>query len=326
MQPLYVQTPLVESTVIAKAAGNDRVYLKLENLQPSGSFKSRGIGNLCQKAYAKLPPGSTLHIYSSSGGNAGLAAASAASSLSCPATIVVPTTTSAVTISRIQDAGASVVVHGSVWDEADLFVREMVERDSTGVYCPPFDHEDIVDGNASMVRELKLQLDKKPGAIVCAVGGGGLLAGILHGLREVGWDDVPVVAVETVGAASFHASMTAGSLTTIPAITSIATSLGARRVSQTCFDLATTHPGAVHSVTVSDAEAVDGCVRFADDHRILVEPACGTVLSLAYHGKLREVVGDEGSVVLVVCGGSNVSVEMLARYQEQFVAAAELKN
>ncbi|BFZ62815.1 catabolic L-serine/threonine dehydratase [Saitoella coloradoensis] len=303
MQQLYIQTPLIESPTIAKAAGVGRVYLKLENLQVSSS--------LSFSVWTEFQ--TQTRITSSSGGNAGLAAAHAARSLGsgCTATIVVPSTIPLSMIQRIQDA-------------------DLVREDQTGgVYCPPFDHPDIVDGNATMVNELVEQLamggGEKPGAIVCAVGGGGLLSGILHGLREVGsgWEEVPVVAVETDGAASLHASLTAGNLVTIPAITSIATSLGAKRVSQTCFDLATAHVGSVKSVTVTDAEAVDGCVRFVNDQRMLVEPACGTVLSLAYGGRLREVVGEEGSVVLVVCGGSNVSMEMLGRYQERFGASLE---
>lgn len=74
-------------------------------------------------------------------------------------------------------------------------------------------------GHASLVQELKDSLDTKPDAIVLAVGGGGLLAGVVAGLRQVGWQDVPIIAAETRGAHSFHAALAAGRLVTLPDIT-----------------------------------------------------------------------------------------------------------
>lgn len=74
-------------------------------------------------------------------------------------------------------------------------------------------------GHASLVRELKDSLETKPDAILLAVGGGGLLAGVVAGLRQVGWQDVPIVAAETRGAHSFHAALAAGQLISLPDIT-----------------------------------------------------------------------------------------------------------
>lgn len=75
------------------------------------------------------------------------------------------------------------------------------------------------EGHTSIIRELKESLPAKPGAIALSVGGGGLLCGVVQGLREVGWGDVPVIAMETVGAHSFHAATTAGRLVSLPRIT-----------------------------------------------------------------------------------------------------------
>lgn len=74
-------------------------------------------------------------------------------------------------------------------------------------------------GHASLVQELKDSLETKPDAIVLAVGGGGLLAGVVAGLQQVGWPDVPIIAAETWGAHSFHAALEAGHLVTLPDIT-----------------------------------------------------------------------------------------------------------
>lgn len=83
-------------------------------------------------------------------------------------------------------------------------------------YVPLTPHR---EGNASLVRELKESLRTPPGAVVLAVGGGGLLAGVVAGLLEVGWQHVPIVAMETRGAHSFNAALQAGRLVTLPDIT-----------------------------------------------------------------------------------------------------------
>jgi L-serine/L-threonine ammonia-lyase len=115
----WIETPLLESSILSRAAGC-RIFLKLENLQPASSFKSRGIGNLILQQVAHHGHGSAepkpLHFFSSSGGNAGLAAVTAARSLGYPASVVVPETTDASFIAKIKAAGASdVIQHGSSW-------------------------------------------------------------------------------------------------------------------------------------------------------------------------------------------------------------------
>lgn len=84
---------------------------------------------------------------------------------------------------------------------------------------PPSPPTSSREGHSSIVKELKETMTEKPGAIVLAVGGGGLLCGVVQGLAEVGWRDVPVITMETIGAESFHASTKAGKLVTLPCIT-----------------------------------------------------------------------------------------------------------
>ena len=143
-----------------------------------------------------------------------------------------------------------------------------------------------------------------------AVGGGGLLCGVLEGLHRVGWADVPVLAVETEGAASFHASIVAGRSVTLDAIRSLATTLGARTVTPRLLEWATRHE--ILSRTVTDRQAVDGCRRFLDDHRVLVEPACGAALALCYD-RHPDLVA-RGPVLVEVCGGAGVNREFLEHW------------
>lgn len=120
----------------------------------------------------------------------------------------------------------------------------------------------------------------KPGAIVLSVGGGGLLCGVQRGLERHGWQDVRIIAVETEGAASFAAAQKAGKPVRLEAITSIATSLGALAV--THGTLTTKDSVVTESMVVSDKEAVRAMRKFADEERVLVEPACGAALAGVY--------------------------------------------
>ena len=294
-----------------------RIFLKLENLQPSGSFKSRAVGNLIRQALVTSHEPDRIHFYSSSGGNAGLACVTAARSLDRSATVVVPTSTKPSMIAKIRTAGASrVIQHGGSWAEADQFLRdEVLANDPHGVYVPPFDHDDVRYGASTIIEEL----EERPDAIVCSVGGGGLFSGIQLGLESRGWKDVSVLAMETEGAESLAMSLNEGKLVTLPAITSIATSLGAKRVAQTTFDLG--RRSNVRSVVLSDAEAAMGCWRLADDERLVVEPACGVSVAVCYDGRLKQLLPkltNESKVVVIVCGGSDITLEMLMGYRKQY--------
>ncbi|XP_067556792.1 serine dehydratase-like isoform X2 [Pseudorca crassidens] len=284
----HIVTPLLESWALSQVVGMP-VFLKYENVQPTGSFKIRGIGRFCQEVAKK----GCRHLVCSSGGNAGIAAAYAARKLGIPATIVLP-------------EGTSLQV---VWDEANLRAQELAKKDGW-VNIHPFDHPLIWEGHGSLVRELKAVLGTPPGALVLAVGGGGLLAGVSAGLAEVGWQHVPIIAMETQGAHCFNAAVKAGRLVTLPDITSVAKCLGARTVAAQA--LACTKEFKVFSEVVEDVEAVSAVQRFLDDERMLVEPACGAALAAIYSGLLGRLQAEgrlhpsPASVVVIVCGGNNI--------------------
>ncbi|XP_039188561.1 serine dehydratase-like [Crotalus tigris] len=308
-RPFHTETPLLESVALSQAAGT-KVYMKLENVQPTNSFKIRGIGYFCQQ----MSKEGCQHLVCSSGGNAGLAAAYAARELGVPATIVVPQSATESTIKRLEQYGANVEIFGKVWDDANE--RAMVLAKTDGwVNIHPFDHPLVWKGHSSIVKELKGALVTRPGAIVLSVGGGGLLAGVVSGLQEVGWSDVPIIAVETRGAESFNAAIQAGQLVTLPDITSVAKCLGAKTVAQRALDCTKECP--IISHVLEDVEAVEAVEQFLDDERMLVEPACGASLALLYSGYLQQLQ-KEGrlsqaleSIVLIVCGGSGISLRGL---------------
>ena len=292
---LHVQTPTVLSRPLSSLLGRD-VYLKLENCQPTGSFKLRGIGALCAEAAA----GGAKRFVSSSGGNAGLAAAYAGRELGIPTTVCVPEPTPDFIRDRLRGEGAEVIVRGQAWDDAHQAALEQV-REKSAFYVHPFDHPAIWRGNSTLVDELTSQVPK-PGLVVVAVGGGGLLCGVLEGLRRSGWGDVTVLACETEGTASFAAAFAAGKLVTLASVSGAATSLGARTVTAKVLDWL---KFPLRSFVATDRAAVTSCLSFLDDHRFLVEPACGAALAAVY-GKAVEPAAS-GPVVVIVCGGAVVT-------------------
>ncbi|PFH09569.1 L-serine/L-threonine ammonia-lyase [Collimonas sp. PA-H2] len=311
MTSLHIHTALLRHPQLSVAL-DKIVLLKMENTQPAGSFKLRGIGLLCQRAVAA----GASHLVCPSGGNAGFAAAFAGAALGIKTTIVVPESTAASVCQRIRDIGAEVIVHGAVWDEANQLALQLCEQPGS-VYIPPFDHPDIWDGNATMIDEAVLQareLGVEFDVVVCSVGGGGLMSGVLSGLHRNGLAHIPLIAAETDGAASLNAAVRAGELVSLPAITSIASTLAAKRVAAECFAWTQRHE--VHSVVVSDAQAVSAALQFADQMRTLVEPACGAALAVAYEN--LPVLAPYKRPLIVVCGGIGVSLAMLAGWKERF--------
>ena len=300
--PLHVETPLVESAPLSAASGR-RVWVKLESAQPCGSFKLRGIGHACEVRHAE----GARRFVSSSGGNAGLAAAHAGRRLGVPVTVVVPRSSTERARALLAAEGAEVIVHGESWQEANEFALSLLGPDAA--FLHPFDDPLAWEGHATLVDEVAAT-GLRPDAVVLSVGGGGLLCGIAIGMRRHGWDEVPIVAAETEGAASYRAALDAGGPVEIRKIASVATSLGARRVCEPAWRWSQVRP--VVSAVVSDLQALEACERFVVDHGALVEPACGASLALAYgrHPALEPY----RNVLVVACGGVTATLDQLREW------------
>lgn len=306
MPTLHIKTPLLYSLPLSKKTGKS-IYLKCENLQPSGSFKIRGIGKLCQqwKALGKS------RLISSSGGNAGYSVAYAGKILDMPVTVFVPETTPQIFIDFLYSLDAEVKVVGKAWDEANRAALEFNDKVGGG-FVPPFDHPTIWAGHASLVTELYKQIDSQPDLIILSVGGGGLLCGIAEGLHQMGWQSTAILAVEPTGAASFKTSVEAGELLTLDKVATVATSLAAKRVTYRALEWFKEH--LIFNTVYNDAVALKACLSFVGDHRMLVEPACGMALAAVYES--HPLLIDYKNIVVIVCGGIGVSMGLLRNWQE----------
>lgn len=311
--PLHIVSPLLQSRPLSILSGKT-VWLKYDALQPSGSFKLRGIGAVCEE-YARQ--GKTRFI-SSSGGNAGIAVAYAGRQLSISVTVVVPETTTPRAKGLIEEEGASVIVHGASWMEANALAQSMLDTDSAFIH--PFDNPTIWAGHATLIDEV-VRANVRFDAVLLSVGGGGLLSGVVEGLRRNGRGEIPVVAMETQGADSLAQSVSAGARIELDAITSIATSLGAKKVCANAWQVTQSHDVRCH--VVSDLEALEACENFLHDHRVLVEPACGATLAAIYSRNQSIIAGFEAPLA-VVCGGATVAYEQIRDWRAK--AAAQTRH
>jgi L-serine/L-threonine ammonia-lyase len=306
IMPLHINTPLLLSHSLSQATGRE-VWVKLDALQPPGSFKIRGIGFACEMHAQK----GAKRFVSSSGGNAGLAVAYAGHKLGIPVVVVVPESTPERARSLIRGEGAELLVHGASWQEANAHAQQLLS--GSDAFIHPFDDPMLWSGHASLIDEV-VQAKLLPDLVITAVGGGGLYCGIVEGLRRNGLGSVPVVTVETEGAASLYQSLQAGERIELEEITTVATSLGAKKVAEQTFTLARSHP--TTSITVSDRSAVRACSKFLDDHRVLVEPACGAALSVAYDN--HSALAGSSKVLCVACGGASVTAGYLRELEVKF--------
>ncbi|KAI9598142.1 tryptophan synthase beta subunit-like PLP-dependent enzyme [Syncephalis fuscata] len=317
---MFIHTPLLHSPSMEVRMGC-RVWLKLEALQPLASVHIRGIWLQCHNAVRYK---GARHFVTSGDGNIGLAVASAARSMYVGATIFLVEKIAAASVAQMEANGALVIKpEGDGWEGAERRARIYTERENA-VYIHPYDHPDIWQGHASMVEEIVKDLKnthlEPPTAIITTVGpGGGVLAGVIEGLKREQLGHVPVVAVETHGSSSLQRSLTAGRVTPVDYVDTIATGLRTRAIIPKAFESCQRHP--VIPLSVTDAMAADGCVKFADDHRMLVDATCGATLSLLYTGALREIFPDlrpESNLVVIVCGGCDISLGQLEEYKRLY--------
>jgi L-serine/L-threonine ammonia-lyase len=318
-EKITVRTPLIYSKPLSDIA--DRcVYLKLENTQPSGSFKLRGISHLCKEKYAE---GCTKFI-GASGGNAGLALAYSAEKLGVPCQIFVPETVVPRVIQRLSSyRGVQVIVGGKdIQESSELAMREEAKDPVNYSFVHPFNNPSIWEGHSVIIDELQEDLrGRVPACIALSVGGGGMLMGLLLGMERAGWKGVPILALETRGCECFHKSFKSGTIVDVNP-TSIAKTLGCRSPAPKLMEKVKEFN--VISKVLDDSAAAMGCVHMAEDHCMMVEPSCGVTLASVYNQVLPDVLEEygydsrAGPIVLIVCGGSDITADTIKSYESNY--------
>ncbi len=260
------------------------LVLKLEHLQRGGSFKLRGAVN----ALAAGPR--PVHVVTASGGNHGIAVATAAASLGLPATVYVPVTAPEGKTRRIEAAGARLIRHGATYGEAA--VAALAEAQAPGVrYVPAYDDPAVVAGQGTATAEAVADAPEVD-AVVVAAGGGGLSAGAV-----LGAGGRTVVVVEPENCCCVHRALEAGRPVDSAVDSVAASALGATRVGEVPF--AVLSSADVVSVLVTDAELLAAQDRLWEEFRLAVEPAAAVPFAAWLAGR---VPGERACLVL--CGAN----------------------
>ncbi|GAA0600694.1 threonine/serine dehydratase [Kutzneria viridogrisea] len=279
IRPYTRRTPLLRTEVDGRP-----LVLKLEHLQLSGSFKLRGAVNALR--HGERPD----QVVTASGGNHGLAVATAAGLLGVQATVYVPEGTPAGKARRIEAAGAKLVRHGRHYAEAAAAAVD--EAAASGArYLPAYDDPAVVAGQGTMGAEIVADAPEVD-AVLVAVGGGGLAAGtaLAIGPRQT-------VAVEPEGCSALHQALAAGEPVDV-AVESVASSaLGATRVGAVPFAVLNA-PG-TRSVLVSDAELLAARDRLWEEFRLAVEPAAAVPFAAWLAGRVAAELP-----CVVLCGAN----------------------
>jgi threonine dehydratase len=286
-------TPLIEADAgsFPPAA---TVWLKLEQLQHTGSFKARGAFNRIMSAAGQgmLP---AAGVVAASGGNAGLAVAYAAAQHDLPARVYVPAAAPAVKVARLRGYGADVVQGGSSYVEAyEAAVKHAAEVGA--LFCHPYDQPEVCAGQGTLGLELLEQSGGRLDTVLVAVGGGGLMAGIAAAAEG----HARVIGVEPASIPTLHAALAAGQPVDVEVSGIAADSLGASRLGDIAFAVATRT--GVRSVLVDDADIIGARQMLWDRYRLAVEHGGATAFAALAAGAYRP--GDGERVAVVVCGAN----------------------
>lgn len=273
-----------------------QVWLKLEQLQLSGSFKARGMFN--RLLSNPIPPAGVI---AASGGNAGIATAVAAQVLGVRAEIYVPSVISPAKHERLVALGAIVVIAGDAYADA-LQACEARQRESGALMTHAYDQPEVVAGAGTLAREIEAQAGR-PDSVLVSVGGGGLIAGVAAWFAGRS----RVVALEPEGAATLYRAREAGTPVDVPVSGIAADSLGARRIGSIAWSVTQQH--VAQSELLTD-DAIRAAQRFLwKALKLAVEPAAALPLAALQSGVIRPRDGE--TLCLIVCG-ANVDLASLA--------------
>lgn len=298
------ETPCAYSQSLSDLTGA-RVFVKLENLQMTGSFKERGAANvLLQLSDAERRRG----VVTASAGNHGLAVAFHAARLGLAAVIVMPEGAPLTKVLSARRHGAEVVLHGDNYDEAYAHARE-IEAARRLVFVHPFDDPRVIAGQGTLGLELAAQVPDLD-AVLVPVGGGGLIGGLAMALKARR-PAVEVIGVQADESAGMKAALAAGERVTVDARPTIADGIAVRRVGAETLPLARRWVDQV--VSVSEEEIANAILLLLEIEKTVVEGAGAVPLAALVNKK----VALAGKTVALVLSGGNIDVNLVSRIIER---------
>jgi threonine dehydratase len=298
-------SPCARSETLSRLSGCE-AYLKLENLQMTGSYKERGALN----KLLTLPPADRAKgLVAASAGNHAQAVAYHAGRLHVAATIVMPEATPLLKVTNTRSHGARVVLHGANYDEAYGEARRLEAAEDL-TFIHPFDDPAVIAGQGTIALELVEQLPDLD-AVLVPVGGGGLASGVAVALKALR-PAVQVVGVETERLPCMLAALQQGQLVTLEAASSIADGIAVKRAGQLTFEHVRKYVDRI--VTVSEEEIASAILYLLEKEKTVAEGAGAVTAAALLNRKVPEL---DGRRVVAVVSGGNIDVNVVARVIER---------
>jgi threonine dehydratase len=292
-----VHTPLVESNSLSQRAGVP-VYLKLETMQPTGSFKVRGATNTLAALHAE----DVRKVVTASTGNHGRAVAHAARALGMEAAVCMSSLVPQNKVNAVAALGARVVIAGHSQDEAQI-QAERLACDEGYAFVPPFDDLRVIAGQATIGLEI-LEALPETTTLVVPLSGGGLFSGTAFAAKAVR-PDLCAIGVSMTRGAAMHASLAAGKPVLVEEFATLADSLGGGIGLENRYTFAMTHDLADDVVLLDEPSIARGIVHAYQAERLVVEGAAAVGIAALLDGRIAA----RGGPIVIVVSGANIDID-----------------
>ncbi|KAG8097951.1 hypothetical protein GUJ93_ZPchr0013g33924 [Zizania palustris] len=296
-----IESPLQLATKLSERLGVN-MWIKREDLQPVFSFKLRGAYNMMAKlSREQLERG----VICSSAGNHAQGVALSAQRLGCDAVIVMPVTTPEIKWRSVERLGATVVLKGDSYDEAQSYAKRRCEQECR-TFIPPFDHPDVISGQGTIGMEIVRQLQGPLHAIFVPVGGGGLIAGIAAYVKRVR-PEVKIIGVEPSDANAMALSLCHGQRVMLEHVGGFADGVAVKVVGEETFRLC---QQLVDGIVLVSRDAICASIKdMFEEKRSILEPA--GALALAGAEAYCKYYGLKGESVVAITSGANMNFDRL---------------
>ncbi len=302
--PSIYESPLVHSRTLSRLTGNT-IFLKLENLQMTGSFKERGALN---RILTMTDEERRRGVIAASAGNHAQGVAYHAAQRGIPVQIWMPRSTPLVKLSATRNHGADVVLHGENYDEACRAATDR-SRERQATFIHPFDDDEVIAGQGSLGLEL-LRQNPTLDVIVVPVGGGGLIGGVACAVKAYA-RKVEVVGVQTARLPSMTAALRDSVPVELPAGPTLADGIAVRKAGTRTLPLVQRYVDQI--VTVDEDEIAAAILTLLEGEKTVAEGAGAVALAALLQGK----TGHRGKNIAVLVSGGNLDVNLLARIIER---------
>ena len=297
LSKVLLETHLIYSPIFSKESGN-KVFIKPENLQKTGSFKIRGAYNkISNLTDAEKKRG----VIASSAGNHAQGVAYGAKESGIKAVIVMPKSTPLIKVESTKQYGAEVILHGDVYDDAYKKAKELEEKEAY-VFVHPFNDEDVLDGQGTIALEILEELPETD-IILVPIGGGGLISGIACAAKILK-PEIKIIGVEPEGATSAYEAIKENKVVELKEANTIADGTAVKKIGDLNFEYIKKYVDEI--ITVSDYELMEAFLLLVEKHKIIAENS--GILSVAATKKIKE----KNKKVVSVISGGNIDVLMIS--------------